>query len=165
MQIIPLLLKEFEQETAITQQMLERAPDDQFSYKPHEKSMTMQQLTTHIAELPGWVAMGFNSSELDFASSPYELTVINTRGELLELFNKSVQAGKAALENASEEDLWPSWTLRHGETILMTMTKYELIRHALAQTIHHRAQLGVFLRLLNIPLPKTYGPSADDSSF
>ena len=78
---------------------------------------------------------------------------------------KSVQAGKASLENASEEDLLPSWTLRHGDTILMKLTKYELIRHSLAQIIHHRAQLGVFFRLLNIPLPKTYGPSADDASF
>ena len=79
MQIIPLLLKEFEKETATTRQMLELVPDDQFSYKPHEKSMTMQQLTTHIAELPGWVAMGFSSSEMDFASTPYVLTVINSR--------------------------------------------------------------------------------------
>lgn len=165
MQIIPLLLKEFEQETALTRQMLERVPDDQLSYKPHEKSMTLQQLTTHIAELPGWIAMGFNTSELDFARTPYEMTSIKTSEELLGLYEKSVQAGKASLEKASEEDLWPSWTLRHGDTILMTMTKYELIRHALAQTIHHRAQLGVFFRLLNIPLPKTYGPSADDSSF
>lgn len=165
MQIIPLLLKEFEKETATTRQMLELVPDDQFSYKPHEKSMTMQQLTTHIAELPGWVAMGFLSSEMDFASTPYVLTVINSRAELLELFTKSVQAGKASLENASEEDLLPSWTLRHGDTILMKLTKYELIRHSLAQIIHHRAQLGVFFRLLNIPLPKTYGPSADDASF
>ena len=165
MQIIPLLLKEFELESAITQQMLERVPDDQFSYKPHEKSMSLLQLTTHIAELPGWIAMGFASSEMDFANTPYEMTSINNRDELLELFKKSVEAGKTSLEKASEEDLLPSWTLRHGETIFMTLTKYELIRHSLAQTIHHRAQLGVFLRLLNIPLPKTYGPSADEPSF
>ena len=165
MQIIPLLLKEFEQETTITQQMLERVPEEQFTYKPHEKSMSLLQLTTHIAELPGWIAMGFATREMDFAKTPYEITVVNTPEELLQLFKKSVEAGRASLQKASEEDLLPSWTLRHGETILMAMTKYELIRHSFAQTIHHRAQLGVFLRLLNIPLPKTYGPSADEPSF
>ena len=133
-------------ESAITQQMLERVPNDQFSYKPHEKSMTLQQLTTHFAELPGWIAMGFACSELDFANTPYEMTIINNRDELLELFKKAVEAGKTSLEKASEEDLLPSWTLRHGETIFMTFTRYELSRHSFAQTIHHRAQLGVFLR-------------------
>ncbi|MCY7420563.1 MAG: DinB family protein [Chitinophagaceae bacterium] len=165
MQIIPLLLKEFEQEATITQKMLERVPDDQFSYKPHEKSMNMMQLTTHIAELSGWIAMGMTTSGLDFAQIPYEPKIVSSTKELLELFKNSVQAGKAALEKATEEELLPSWTLRHGETIFMTLSKYELIRHSLSQTIHHRAQLGVYLRLLNIALPKTYGPSADEPSF
>ena len=165
MNIIPLLLKEFEQEAQTTRKMLQRVPPDKWDWKPHEKSMTMMQLTTHIAELPGWVNMAMHTTELDFAAQPYTPTVVNSNEELLSLFEKGLADGKAALENAKEEDLLPSWTLRSGEQIFMVLTKYEVIRHAIAQTIHHRAQLGVYLRLLNIPIPGTYGPSADEQSF
>ncbi len=165
MSIIELLLKELETEAAITRKMLERVPADKFDWKPHEKSMNIKTLTIHIAELPSWVKMGLTTSELDFATMPNELTEAKDSGDLIRIFEKSLQEGKEALENAKEDDLWPSWVLRNGEQIYSTMTKYEVIRHSFAQTIHHRAQLGVFLRLLNIPIPGTYGPSADDMSF
>jgi len=142
--------------------MLERVPDDKFDWKPHPKSMTMEQLTGHVAELPSWISLGFRTSELDFAANPYEPTPIRSREELLQLFEKSVQDGRASLENAKEEDLLPTWTLRSGDQIYSVMTKYELVRHAFAQTAHHRAQLGVYLRLLDIPIPGSYGPSADE---
>lgn len=163
--IIELLSKELEQEAQITRKMLQRVPDDKFDWKPHEKSMTMMQLTTHIAELPSWVAMALATSELDFATMPYEPTTVGSTAELLQLFEKSLEEGKTALGNATEEALWPEWTLRNGEQIYSVMTKYEVIRHSLAQTIHHRAQLGVYLRLLNIPIPGSYGPSADEMNF
>ncbi|WP_026259963.1 DinB family protein [Segetibacter koreensis] len=165
MQIIPLLLKEMEQEAAITRKMLERVPDDKFDWKPHEKSMTLKQLTVHIAELPSWVKMALTTSELDFSKMDYTPTPVSNTEELISVFEKSLAEGKAALSEAKEEDLLPTWTLRNGEKVFSVMTKYEVIRHSFAQTTHHRAQLGVYLRLLNIPIPGSYGPSADEPNF
>ncbi len=165
MQIIPLLLKEMDQEAAITRKMLERVPDDKFDWKPHEKSMSIKQLTVHIAELPAWVKMGLTTSELDFSKMDYTPTPVSNTPELLAIFEKSLAEGTEALREAEEEDLLPEWTLRNGEQVYNVFTKYEVIRHAFAQTTHHRAQLGVYLRLLNIPIPGSYGPSADEMNF
>ncbi|HEY0058779.1 MAG TPA: DinB family protein [Flavisolibacter sp.] len=165
MSIIQLLVKEMEQEAAITRKMLERVPDDKFDWKPHEKSMGMLPLTTHIAELPTWVSMTLNTSELDFATMDYKPTPVNKTSDLLELHERSLQDGLSRLKQATEDELWPDWTLRNGEQIYSTTSKYEVIRMSFAQIIHHRAQLGVYLRLLNIPIPGSYGPSADDTGF
>jgi uncharacterized damage-inducible protein DinB len=165
MQIIPLLLKEMEQEAAITRKMLERVPADKYDWKPHEKSMKMETLAVHIAELPSWVKMALTTSELDFSKMDYKPTSVSNTQELLSLFEKSFEEGKSALSAAKEEDLLPEWTLRNGEQVYSVMTKYEVIRHSFAQTTHHRAQLGVYLRLLNIPIPGSYGPSADEMNF
>ncbi|MBD0278492.1 MAG: DinB family protein [Flavisolibacter sp.] len=165
MDIIQLLLKEMDQEAQTTRKMLERVPDDRWDWKPHEKSMDIKRLTVHIAELPSWVTMGLNTDGIDFAATPYQPTTVNNKGELLQLFEQSLESGRTALQDAKEEDLLPNWTLRSGDHIHGVMTKYEVIRHAFAQTIHHRAQLGVYLRLLNIPIPGSYGPSADEMNF
>jgi uncharacterized damage-inducible protein DinB len=162
MKILDIIQKEFDQEVALTRKMLDRVPDDKWDWKPHEKSMDMKALTVHLAEIPGWVAFGFSSDELDFAKTPYKPTPVNSKKELLELLEKNAQSGREALQKATEEQLEPSWTMKYGDKILMQLTKYELIRHSLNQLAHHRAQLGVYLRLLNIPIPGTYGPSADD---
>jgi uncharacterized damage-inducible protein DinB len=163
--MIQTFLKELQQEAQTTRKMLAIIPDDQYQYKPHEKSMTMQQLATHIAELPTWVSMVLNISELDFAAEPYTPKDISTTADLLELFEKSLLEGKASLEGAREEQLQDLWTLRNGETIYSVSSKGDVIRMAFSQIIHHRAQLGVYLRLLNIPIPGSYGPSADDAGF
>lgn len=165
MQIIPLLLKELDQEAQTTRKMLQRVPADKFDWQPHQKSMPMKILAVHIAELPSWITMGLTSEELDFEKIPYQPTPVNDNAELLDLFERSLADGKASLSAAKEEDLLPTWTLRNGSQVLAVMTKYEVIRHAYAQTIHHRAQLGVYLRLLNIPIPGSYGPSADEMNF
>ena len=165
MDIIPLLLKEMEAEAQTTRKMLERVPEGNWDWKPHEKSMNLQQLTVHIAELPSWVTMALNSDGLDFGAMPYEPTILNSKEQLLKIFEDAFQSGMASLKAAKEEDMLPTWTLRTGEQVHAVMTKYEVIRHALSQTIHHRAQLGVDLRLLNIPIPGSYGPSADEMDF
>ncbi len=165
MEIIPLLLKEMDQEAQITRKFLKRVPIDQFSWKPHEKSMPLQNLVVHIAELPGWVDMGLNTDGIDFATTPYQPTPVSNSDELLALFEESLEKGKKALSQATEDDLLGTWTLRNGEQIISEMTKYEVTRHAFSQTTHHRAQLGVYLRLLDIPIPGSYGPSADEPSF
>lgn len=157
MDILPLLKKEMEQEAAITRKILERIPTDKLRWKPHEKSMTMQNLAVHIAELPSWVSMAFNTSELDFAAMDYTPTEVSNSGDIISLFEKSLASGLESLSKAKEEDLLPIWTMRSGEQIHATMTKYEVVRHAFAQTTHHRAQLGVYLRLLHIAIPGSYG--------
>ena len=162
MSIIPLLLKEMEQEAQTTRKMLSRVPDDKFSWKPHEKSMTIKQLATHIAELPGWVTITLNTSELDFSKEPYDPLDVNSTAEVLVYFDKTLAEGTARLAQATEDDLLPNWTMRNGEEIYSVRTKGEIIRMAFCQTVHHRAQLGVFLRLLDIPIPGSYGPSADE---
>jgi len=165
MNIIKSLLKEMEQEAGTTRKMLQLIPDDKYDWKPHAKSMTIRSLATHIAELPTWVPMVLNTSELDFASSPYSPVAINDTAALIEHFEKSLAEGKAGIEKATEEDLEPNWTLRNGEEIYSVSTKAEVIRMTYCQIVHHRAQMGVYLRLLDIPIPGSYGPSADDMSF
>lgn len=165
MQIIPLLSKEFDSEAAITRKMLSRIPDGKYDWKPHEKSMSIRQLAAHLAEIPGWVTLTFNTNELDFGKGDYKPTVVNNIKELLEVFEQSVADGKRSLENAKEEDLWLMWTMRNGDQIYSTNTKYEVVRMSFAQTIHHRAQMGVYLRLLNVPIPGSYGTSADEMGF
>lgn len=151
-----------EEEAVTTRKMLGRIPDSLYDYKPHPKSMVMRSLATHIAELPGWVSMALNTSELNFAAMDYNPQPINDTKALLEVFEKNLAEGKASLESATEEDLLRMWTLRNGEQIISVRTKYEVIRMSFLQTVHHRAQLGVFLRLNHIPIPGSYGPSADE---
>jgi uncharacterized damage-inducible protein DinB len=165
MQIIPMLLKELDQEAKTTRKMLERIPDDKYQWQPHVKSMAVQSLATHIAELPTWISMILTTSELDFAAGPYDPTIITNTKDLMELFEKSLTDGRSYLEKATEADLEPMWSLRNGDEIYLLATKAEWIRTTFCQIVHHRAQLGVFLRLLNIPIPGSYGPSADDMSF
>lgn len=157
-------LKELDQESTVTRKMLQRIPEDKYDWQPHAKSMTIKQLSGHIAELTGWIKMAFLTTEMDFASSPYAPPVWNSNAELLAIFEKELDGAREQLINGKEEDLEPQWTLRDAENIYMQITKRELVRHALSQIIHHRAQLGVYLRLLDIPIPGTYGPSADEQS-
>jgi uncharacterized damage-inducible protein DinB len=165
MDILQALIKEMEAEAVTTRKMLLLVPTDRFDWKPHAKSMSLQNLAVHIAELPSWVAMGFNTSELDFAAMAYSPTPVVTTEELVQLFEQSLASGLSALQKAKGDDLLPTWTLRTGDQVHAVMTKYELIRHSFSQTTHHRAQLGVYLRLLDIPIPGSYGPSADDLNF
>ena len=165
MSMIQTLLKEMDNEAKTTRKMLERIPDDKYGWKPHPKSMTIEQLSTHIAELPTWVSMVLTTSELDFASSPYEPKHISSTKDLLKLFEDSLTDGRAHLSKATEKDLEPDWTLRNGDQVLSVNSKAEVIRMSYCQIVHHRAQLGVFLRLLNIPIPGSYGPSADEMNF
>ncbi|WP_317191661.1 DinB family protein [Fulvivirga sediminis] len=157
-----LLLTEMEQEAVTTKKMLERTPDEQLDYKPHEKNMSMRYLATHIAELPSWVPMILTTEELNFKESEYVPKEIKSNAELMNFYEKSLNEGLVGLTKAKLNQLEETWTLRNGDTILFKGTKYEMIRHTFCQIVHHRAQLGMYLRLLNIPIPGSYGPSADE---
>jgi len=165
MDMIKTFLKELEEEAQTTRKMLAIVPTDKFDWQPHPKSMTIKTLTAHIAELPTWVTLAVTTEELDFAKTPYEKQNINSNEELMAFFEASLEDGRSHLAKANEQLLSGEWTLRNGEQIYMKSSKAELVRHAYSQIIHHRAQLGVFLRLLDIPIPASYGSSADDINF
>lgn len=162
MLMIPILLKEMDQEALTTRKMLERVPAEKFEWRPHPKSMTLRMLATHVAELPSWVSMTLTTDELDFARNGYKPMVVADTKELLNHFERSLTEGRARLARASEDQLLEKWTLREGAKVYQVSPKMEVIRMAYCQIVHHRAQLGVFLRLLDIPIPGSYGPSADE---
>jgi len=164
MTFIEFFKHQFMDEATTTRKMLARIPEDHFAYKPHPKSMDMKRLAKHIADLPGWISMTFTTDEIDF-SQPYEQPAINSHDDLISYFEKRYQEGLATLIPENEEQLAKPWTLRNGDTIYATNPKIEVLRMSLSQQIHHRAQLGVYLRLLDIPIPGSYGPSADENNF
>ena len=163
--MIQLLLKEMDQEAQITRRMLSRVPDDKFDWQPHPRSMTIRQLATHIAELPTWVSLSLTTNGIDFATTPYNPAILNKAEELMASLEQSLADGRNQLAQATDEQLSEPWVMRQGDQIISAMTKGEAIRVSFSQIVHHRAQLGVFLRLLDIPIPGSYGPSADEPWF
>ena len=164
MTFIEFFRKQFIAEGDTTRKMLSRVPDDKFDYKPHAKSMDMKRLATHIADLPGWIHMTFTTDEIDFAK-PYEQPEINSNADLMTYFEKRYNDGLSTLIPENEAVLDKIWTLRNGDQIYGADPKIEILRMSFSQQIHHRAQLGVYLRLLDIPIPGSYGPSADENNF
>ncbi len=159
---IESFVKELELESIGTKKMLALVPADKADWKPHEKSMSLKALATHVAEIPGWITMAINTSELDFATTPYSPKDCNGGEELVAYYEEKAAEAKATLLKTKEAVLEDSWTMRNGDAIFFTQSKLEIIRHSFCQMVHHRAQLGVYLRLLNIPIPGVYGPSADE---
>ncbi len=156
------LIMELQYEAGSTRKMLEKVPMDKADWKPHEKSMTLARLTAHVAELSGWVTMTMNTSELDFATFDYKPYIPTTTEELLAFHDKSVADAVASLEKASMEDFMQMWTMRRGEQVFFTLPKMAVLRTwAYNHMVHHRGQLSVYLRLLDVPVPGMYGPSAD----
>ena len=161
------LLGEFDQEMANTRKTLERVPDARWDWKPHPKSGTMGWLANHIALFPGWLAHTFVAESLDIApgGKPIPQPVAHNRRELLANFDEGAAAARAALAKASDEQLLKTWTLlRNGETIF-SMPRVAAMRVMIMNhMIHHRAQLGVYFRLNDVPVPGLYGPSADEGT-
>ncbi|MCC8410982.1 DinB family protein [Mucilaginibacter sp. UR6-1] len=162
MKIIPMLVKEMAEEAVTTRKMLSIIPADKFDWQPHPKSMSLRQLASHIGELPAWVTMVLNTTGLDFAQNGYTEHNCPSVDAAIELFEQNLAGAQQQLEKATEDDLLPDWTLRNGDIVYVTCSKAEMIRTTFCQLVHHRAQLGVFLRLLDIPIPGSYGPSADE---
>jgi uncharacterized damage-inducible protein DinB len=162
------LLPEFDAEMASTRKTLERVPAEKFSWKPHEKSGTMGWLANHLADVPEWAVYTLQQESLDMAPngvSPVPPPPPKTTQELLAKFDKNVAAARALLTKASDPDLHKNWSLLSNGTALLTMPRIACLRTwVMNHGIHHRAQLGVYLRLNNIPVPATYGPSADEGS-
>jgi len=166
MKISESLLPEFDQEMANTRKVLERVPEGKGDWKPHAKSSTLSALTAHIANMPDWAGLTMQSDSFDYAppgAPPYETPKFGSNKELLAAFDKSVAEARTALAAADDSKLLGPWTLMAGGQALMTMPRVAVIRtFVMNHTIHHRAQLGVYLRLNDVPLPQLYGPTADE---
>ena len=169
MSISKTILPEFDHEMANTRKTLERVPGDKFAWKPHEKSMTLGGLATHLANIPSWTAQTFDRDELDIAppgQPPYRLEEAKSRDALLEAFDKNVSSARAALEAATDENWKGKWSLLMTGKTIFTLPRTAVMRgFVMNHLIHHRAQLGVYLRLLDVPVPSIYGPSADEGGF
>jgi len=163
------LLPEFDQEMANTRRTLERVPEDKLDWRPHEKSTTLGGLTTHLSNLPSWASFALDRDALDIApvgEPPLRLEQIKTVGEALEMFDKNVAGARAAIAGASDEQLQQTWTLLHGGRTVFALPRAAVLRTVVMNhIIHHRAQLGVYLRLNDVPVPSLYGPSADEGGF
>jgi uncharacterized damage-inducible protein DinB len=160
--IVAFFENQVKAEAEITRKFLKIVPEDKYDWKPHPKSMSIVRLATHIAELPSWIPMGIKTDVLDFAASDYKPTPMKNNQHLEVLFEENLKKALDALANTNDAFLQNTWTMKNGDQIYYTITKQEVLRMTMSQTIHHRAQLGVFLRLLDIPIPGSYGPSADD---
>lgn len=159
------LIAELQMEAASTRKMLERVPEESSSWKPHEKSMTLGRLAQHLAEIPMWVSVTVDQDELDFAKEKYESKESTTNELLLKTFDENLSSALECLKNASDEKLMGNWTMRSGETVYFSMPKISVLRSfVLSHLIHHRGQLSVYLRMLDVPLPQVYGPTADETA-
>ena len=166
MPIYEALLPELEMEAATTRKFFERLPEDKLEFKPHEKSMPLGRLAGHIAEMVGWGSTTLETEQLDFAPAgapPVQPLIASSREQLLREFEKNLDGFRAALPKASDQHFMKPWTLLSGGKVFFTMPRITVIRSmVLNHIIHHRAQLGVYYRMNNVPVPSSYGPSADE---
>lgn len=156
-------LRELEAEANATRKCLERIPENLFGWKPHEKSMTLGYLALLVAEIPKWIQIMIEKSEIDFAT--FEHFQPKNTTELVRHFAENLQAAKNALQNVSDETLAETFYLKNQGQVVFSSPKKENIGSSINHLVHHRGQLTVFMRLNEIPVPSIYGPSADDRSF
>ncbi len=155
------LKDELTEEYLTTKKFLNNFPMDINDYAPHEKSMKLMNLTNHIVDIFGWPQLILTTDYLDLTDD-YKPKKMKGKEDLQAYLESQYRSGMQALENAKEDDLTPNWSIQMNGKKLMEWSKYGAIRHGLNQITHHRAQLGVYYRLLDIPVPGSYGPSADD---
>jgi uncharacterized damage-inducible protein DinB len=163
MDLVEPIVAEFQQEAKTTRKLLERVPLDALGWKPHEKSMTMERLATHITELFGWPRTILTTDELDFSKIDHTPPKVKAISDLLKLFDMNVTDALNLLKAQSDKQLLQSWKLSSGEKVFFEMPRLAVLRSmVLNHSIHHRGQLSVYLRLKNLPVPSIYGPSADE---
>jgi uncharacterized damage-inducible protein DinB len=164
MQIRELLLPEFDLELTKTRRTLERVPEDKPEFKPHEKSMQMSRLAGHLAQLPSLGTRVLTLPQLDFSTAGMRPLVMGSRQQLLAAFDQNVREAREKLAAASDDHLQQPWKLSFEGKVIAQGTRYQMLRGLLLNhIIHHRAQLGVYLRLNGVPVPSVYGPSADEA--
>lgn len=153
-------LREFDHEMAVTRRVLERVPDDRRGWKPHAKSFSVAHLTQLVATMPGWVTRTLLEPEIDLSRGAGYSE--QSTASLLGQFDRHVNEARTALSTRVDADWQSTWSLKMGEQVLMTLPRGVAVRQHLSHLVHHRAQLGVYLRLLDVPVPSMYGPTADE---
>jgi|ERR1700722_1742511 len=156
-------LKELEAEAPASRKCLERIPEALFSWKPHEKSMEMGYLALIVAEVPRWITMMAEGSEIDFRTFKHEQPKVTA--DLVRQFDENMASARKALQGASDKQLEEMFYLKSDGKVLMSIPKKDFIGSTINHMVHHRGQLTVYMRLNNIAVPSIYGPSADDKSF
>jgi uncharacterized damage-inducible protein DinB len=165
MAISEAILPEFDQEMANTRKTLERVPENKLGWKPHEKSSTMGGLATHLATINGWAESIVTQDSFDVSQAPPPVT-LKSIAEILAAFDKDTASARKAIAGASDGDLMKPWSLLSSGKTILTLPRVAVLRSfILNHGIHHRAQLGVYLRLNDVPVPAVYGPSADETGF
>lgn len=166
MSLSQTLLPEYDQEMATTRRVLERVPEDKFSWQPHEKSMSLGRLATHVAELAGWAKTFLQDDSFDLAppgGGGYQPQTAPSRSGLLEMFDKNVANTRAAIEATDDATFMQEWSLLKGGQAIFTLPRVAVLRTMMFNhVIHHRGQLTVYLRLTGTPVPSVYGPTADE---
>jgi uncharacterized damage-inducible protein DinB len=165
MTISETLLPQFDAEMASTRAILACVPEDKFTWKPHEKSMTLGRLASHIAEMAQWAVEAINRDKLELTpgTKPFQA---QSKAELMETLEKNAAAAHKAIAGATDEQLRQSWSLVYGGQTVFTMPRIAVLRSpVLSHIIHHRGQLSVYLRLNDVAIPGMYGPSADANAF
>jgi uncharacterized damage-inducible protein DinB len=163
MPIYESFLMELKEEAKATRKLLERVPEKSLSWKPHEKSFPLSRIASHVAELPGWITFTLDNDELDFGKYIYTPPEISRTSDLLKLHEDNVSMAIKSLENAKDEEFSKIWTMKNNEIIYFSLPKIVVLRSfAYNHMYHHRGQLTVYLRLLDVPLPGIYGPTADE---
>lgn len=162
MKLNQILLAELKEEAAATRKLLALVPFEKMDFKPHEKSMTLKRLAVHVAEISGWWKECLVHDELDFSKGDFTPKVFNSTAELLAYHDMLVEKSEKILAEVADEEFQKPWIMRNGEQIYFTMPKSKVVRTwCMNHLYHHRGQLTVYLRLLNVPLPGIYGPTAD----
>jgi uncharacterized damage-inducible protein DinB len=166
MTIAETLLPEYDHETATTRKLLERIPADKATWAPHPKSFTLGALCLHLAEMPTWAVMALKETELDMnppGGSGYQRPAWESKEALLRTFDDNAAAARARIAQASDAEFMVGWTLKSGGQAIFTIPRVAVVRTwVMNHVIHHRGQLSVYLRLLDVPVPSIYGPSADE---
>jgi uncharacterized damage-inducible protein DinB len=155
------LIPELDHEFAETRKALERVPEKKFDYKPHEKSYSLHALAAHLADIPHWVPVTLDVDVLDLED--HVQVVPKTKAEILARFDEGLAAARTRMERASNKELGDTWTMKYKGEVALAMPKGAVLRSFIfSHNVHHRAQLGVYLRMLGVPVPGHYGPSADE---
>src|SRR6185503_12516063 len=157
------LLREWDEEMKITRRVIERVPSEKGEWKPHTKSFSMAHLTQLTATMPGWITRIMKGQDIDLGhSDPYKT---QTTASLLEQFDKHVKESRAAIAAAKDADFEKPWSLKMGGKVLLTLPRGVILRQTINHLVHHRGQMTVYLRLLDVPVPSVYGPTADERMF
>ncbi len=146
-----------------TRKLLERVPldDAHRNYQPHARSMPLDRLATHVAELPGWVKMALETEVFELQPD-FKPKIASSKAELLEIFDKAVAESRLAIDKATDADMEKTWAFKFAGQTAFSAPRPDVVRSFINHMVHHRAQLGVYLRLNDLPVPGMYGPSADD---